>query len=173
LIDDDWKVFLLNKTNIQCLINRLNYNMLRLQINSRLLWLILCQFHYHLWRVCCKLNMLNAYATFFSKYVANSITFWNISSYDFNNTIKISNNYHRTIVVCVTIFSILNIKFLWNLLLGEWKRFNKIGLKHLISLIFKLFLEGKDLEFWFWLWWSLGWLLLHIETNFKSCWKIE
>jgi hypothetical protein len=169
------EIFLLNKTSIQCLINRLNHNMLHLQINSRLLWLILCQFH-STYEECVsngKSNILNAYTTFFSKYVVNSIAFWSINSYDFGNTIKVSNNYHWTIVVCVTIFSILNGKFLWNLLLGEWQRFNKTWLKRLISLIFKLLLEGKDLGVWFWLWWSLGWLLLHTRTNFKSCWKID
>jgi hypothetical protein len=30
---------------------------------------------------------------------------------------------------------------------GEWQRFNKIELIFLLSLIFKLFLEGKDLGF--------------------------
>jgi len=51
------------------------------------------------------------------------------------------------------------------MLLGEWQRFNKTGwkglinltiLKHLINLIFKLLLEGKDLKCSFESWWRLG-----------------
>ncbi len=51
---------------------------------------------------------------------------------------------------------------------NEWQRFNKTRLIQLFSLIFKWFLEGNDLGFWFW--WRLK-DFFYTKANLKSCWR--